>query len=283
MNNILIENECLKVEISPRGAEMRSVLFNGEQRLRRDNDGAWQGKAPVLFPICGALKNSVYKFNGETYKLEKHGFARNSDFLLVSSEKNRAVFCLKQSHKTREFYPFDFSLFIEYILNKNSIKVVYRLINEGNQEMWASFGSHESYCLYDDINNYNLKFEKNEDLLSMCVVEGGLVTKECADLGKNTDTLPLSEELFLCDTVVLTKLNSRAVTLYNKEKKYAHLQFDSENLLIWKEPNAHFVCIEPWLNYPDLTDSNNDITKKEGIVFIKPKQTFINEHTVFYY
>lgn len=262
---------------------MRSVLFNGEQRLHRDNYGEWKGKAPILFPVCGALKNSVYKFHGEIYKLEKHGFARNSDFKLVLNEKNHAVFCLKQTEKTRECYPFDFSLFVEYILNKNSIKAVYRLINEGNQDMWASIGSHESYWLCDDVDNFSLKFEKNENLLSMRVVEGGLVTGEYDDLGKNTNTLCLSEELFLCDTVVLTKLNSRAVTLYYKDKKYAHLQFDSENLLIWKEPNARFVCIEPWLNYPDFADGNNDITKKEGIAVIKARQSFVNEHTVFYY
>ena len=46
--------------------------------------------------------------------MQKNGFARTSIFMPVVHESNRVVFELRSSEETRECYPFDFCLQVEY-------------------------------------------------------------------------------------------------------------------------------------------------------------------------
>ena len=49
----------------------------------------WKEHAPVLFPIVGALRDNRTQIGGEWYSMNRHGFAKVSQFTLVEEGKDR--------------------------------------------------------------------------------------------------------------------------------------------------------------------------------------------------
>ncbi|MEG2938225.1 MAG: aldose 1-epimerase family protein, partial [Vagococcus sp.] len=104
-----LENDLCQVTINHHGAELSSFL------LKEDNlEYIWQGDpkywgrhAPVLFPFVGKLRDNQYSYNGKTYEMGQHGFARDMVFELISKEDNQATFSLKSNEETLKKYPFE--------------------------------------------------------------------------------------------------------------------------------------------------------------------------------
>ena len=67
-NTVLIKNSELRVEISSLGAELRSVKRQGVEYLWQGDPAVWADRAPVLFPICGSLKEGKYEYQGRDRK-----------------------------------------------------------------------------------------------------------------------------------------------------------------------------------------------------------------------
>lgn len=44
----------------------------------------WTGRSPILFPIIGGLPEDRYTWKGQTYEMRSHGFAKRSEFSVVS-------------------------------------------------------------------------------------------------------------------------------------------------------------------------------------------------------
>ena len=95
----IIENETLRVEVNPLGAELSS-LFNkstGLEYIWSGDPVFWGKKSPVLFPIVGNLKDNQYFVDGKSYEMNRHGFAREKMFTVVSCDLTS--FRLKGSKK----------------------------------------------------------------------------------------------------------------------------------------------------------------------------------------
>lgn len=282
IKTVTICSNALAVEISTKGAELASVKLFGKERLWQGDPAFWAGRSPILFPVCGALRNGEYERGGKRYKMAKHGFARNSVFTIESSEKNRAVFVLRANEETLECYPFEFVFRVIYEVNGAKLNVKYQIENNGKDDMWAFVGSHESYLLDGKLGDYKLIFEKDEKFVSRAPIDGGLVADIYDDFGSGKE-LRLADELFDHDTVILLGVSSRKVTLASDVKPLSTLTFDAENLLLWTAVGAPFICIEPWLNYPDEANFDGDILEKKGVALIKPGKSYVNEHEIEYF
>lgn len=279
--NVTIKSEVLTVVISTMGAELQSVKYDGKERIWQGDPAFWSGRAPILFPVCGSLRDKKYVYGGKEYSLPQHGFARHSEFNIESVSKNKATFSLKSSEETKSCYPFDFTLFVIYEVVKNRLEVTYKIQNDGNAGMWAFIGSHESYLTDMPLSAYDLVFEKAERFLSR-ICEDALVSDKYDDFGSGK-ILQINEELFKRFTAVFTGINSRKVTLRKNGTPIATLSFDAENLLMWTMKGSNYICLEPWLNYPDPTDSDYDILKKPGIMIIEAGKSYLNKHSIEYF
>ncbi len=69
----------MEIKTIEKGAELISVIFNGEERL---HDGkTFQGNhSQVLFPTIGNLRYPNVIIDGKEYPLHKHGFGRDLNF-----------------------------------------------------------------------------------------------------------------------------------------------------------------------------------------------------------
>ena len=111
-----LENENLKVEIDSFGAEIKSVKRKSDnfEYMWCGDKKYWGRTSPVLFPFVGAPKNKEYRYDGKTYTMGQHGFARDMEFTLEAQTEENISFVLTDTAETCEKYPFHFALHIGY-------------------------------------------------------------------------------------------------------------------------------------------------------------------------
>lgn len=280
--NVKLSNESLCVDISSFGAQLKSIKKDGVQFLKTEKTSEWEDSAPVLFPICGCLKDDKYIYGGKEYFMEGHGFASVSEFEVETASDEKAVFLLSSSEKTLKIYPFEFEFRVTYEIKEDMIFISYDVTNKGENDMYFSVGSHEGYVCPEGIEDYSIIFDENEDM-GISLLDGVLLNGEKKMLYKNTKELPLKYEYYdFVDTLVFENLKSRKLTLLNRNtKRAARLDFSGcDNLLIWSAPGEKYICIEPWAGLPDFVDSNYDITMKPGIIRLKKDKKYTKTHSI---
>ena len=197
-----LENEQLKIGIESKGAELQSI-FSKETSLDYlwSGDPAFWGKhSPVLFPIVGTLKHDRYYYQDKSYQLSRHGFARDMNFTVTAQSADSIELMLEDDLETIKKFPFHFELYIKYKIEKNKVKVQYRVLNTGSKEMYFSIGGHPAFKLplseqlvFED---YYLKFSEKETLGRWPISTEGLIEALPIDLMIDTEILPLDHDLF---------------------------------------------------------------------------------------
>lgn len=277
---ITVSNEYLTATFSELGGELKSLKCNGQEHIWYGDPAFWTGSAPVLFPICSGLKDDEFIYEGKTYSMQKHGFARKSEFEVENVTDNTVTFLLSSANRPHDNYPFNYEFRITYTLIGKKVNVEYNIKNLTDGDMYFSVGAHEAYFCPEGIENYEIIFEKAENL-DAYQLDGPLLTDETKSFGQNTNVLPLNNSLFENDCLIFKNLNSRSVNLVNKTTdQKIKADFDGfDYLLVWTVPDAPFICIEPWCGITDNVNTTKDFTKKEGIEKIEKGGFFYRIHS----
>ncbi len=278
-----VKNSDLKVEISSLGAEAVSVKYLGEEKLWQNQNGLWKGHAPILFPFGGHVETVI---NGVVYPFTQHGFSRKFDYELKSQKDDEISLILKSSKETKKWYPYDFEFTVKYKLCGNSLSVIYNLYNPSDENIYASFAAHDSFMLNEDVDNFYLKFEKEEDFKLFAHSKDGYLLNEYEGFGLG-DTFPISKN-FLSDgkTMIFGKINSRKVAVVRRDgKKFYEIEFpDFYNLLVWRPGDAEMICVEPWCNLPDTKENTmQEFKTKLGVCSVSPKNKIEKVRRIFYF
>lgn len=274
-----IKNDFLKVTVSSKGAELQSILdSDGTERLWQGDEKYWTGRAPIMFPVCGGLKEDAYYLDGEKYVMPKHGYVRQLEWTAETVEADRVVYLMKEKH---DGFPFEYELRMEYRLEKNSLQVTASVKNLDSRGFVFGIGSHEAYATPGGLEAYTVCFEKKEDLKNH-VLHGNLIERGAAVMAKDADELPLKTEYFAVDALVFPEQTSRAVTLKNSvnDKKIRVEYPELDVLMLWTKPGAGYICIEPWSNAPDYLDADMDIRHKPGMIALEPGQETSRKHII---
>src|SRR5690606_24747465 len=98
-----LENSELCVLFFQKGAELRSIYDKLTERelLWQADPAYWAKSSPLLFPIVGALKGDEYIYEGKTYNLSRHGFARDNEFNIVYADNSQIIFELISDRTVR--------------------------------------------------------------------------------------------------------------------------------------------------------------------------------------
>lgn len=277
-----ISNNNLTASIKQLGAELCS-LYNHQTNLEYmwSADPAFWGKtSPILFPIVGALKNNQYVYNNKAYTLPRHGFARERLFQVEDQTKDRIVFLLTDDESSKAVYPFPFELRITYSLQNHTLEVAYAVTNTGADSLFFSLGAHPAFRVplteaisYSD---YVLTFSHVENAPVWPITREGLIQESPNVFLANTQSLPLTKELFYQDALVFKNLKSNRITLGSPKDKHG-LDFNFEQFPffgIWAAKDADFVCLEPWCGIADSVQHNQELERKEGIQKLPTHQTW---------
>lgn len=279
---VVISNNKLEVKIGSLGAELISLkdAENNKEYMWQKNPEFWNKCSPVLFPFIGALKDNQYFYENEKYSFpNKHGFAREREFKLISHNESSAEFLLSYDEKTLELYPFKFNFYMKYTLKERVLGIEYRVENLENKKMYFSLGNHPAFNTPTDENtsftDYYIEFEKSETGEGY-ILENSLFKPENKKIYFKENILNLDEELFVNDIVIFTNVNSQKVYLKNKKtdfclgftyKGFKHIGF-------WKKPNAPYVCFEAWNGLPDYITHLGNLENKTDIEVLDEKSVY---------
>ncbi len=279
----ILENDCLRVSISPQGAELTS-LFNKQtntEHLWQANPAVWGWHAPNLFPVVGGCRNNQILIDGQAYPMERHGFARKSLFTTSTSSDASARLVLSDSAETRAVYPYRFTFGVEYALDGPTLTVTYQVENNDDKAIFFSVGAHPAFALPmhpdEKYSDYFLEFDEDTTSLETHrLSSSGLFTGETTPLEMDGSRLWLGDFLFNQDALVFKELAVKEVVLrHKKHGESITVSFpDFDYLGIWAKPSAAFVCIEPWLGCADSEGKPVAFSRKEGVQEVAEDEMF---------
>ncbi|UGS22776.1 aldose 1-epimerase family protein [Flavobacterium channae] len=277
---ITISNSKISASINSIGAELIRLEKDNKNYIWTVDETYWNKTSPILFPIVGRLKNDSYSVNNTTFELPRHGFARNYDFQIVNQTENSVLFQLESNSETLKNYPFDFQLQLEYVLEGNSLKMNYSIVNKSNETMPFSIGAHPAFTIENNFSDYSLRFNKDDKFISY-ELENEQFNNTFKEINSENNAISLDYLLFEKDALVFKHLNSDELTLLKNGQEVLSVQFEGFPYLgIWTKPNAPYLCIEPWCGLADNVNHNGELSKKEGINLLEKDAVFKRTMTI---
>lgn len=286
---LMIENECLKVSFSELGGELTSIQNQEDniEYLWQGNPEFWGRQAPVLFPNVGRLKDDSYRYEGVTYYLGQHGFARDQRFTVKEHTATRIAFSLLSNEESRKVYPFEFELILSYELVGNQLICSYHVENTGKGPMYFSIGGHPAFNVplgnQGNFEDYFLRFAPKKSRLVL-PLKGPYIDLANKTLGQTNTDIALTRALFKNDAIVYETVGTNSYSI--KSDKTPHsvtVSYDNMPYVgIWSPYplEAPFVCIEPWCGVADTVEATGELTEKLGINHLASQEIFKNQYTI---
>ena len=292
---IALKNDDLEVHFKTFGGELSSIRSKeGIEYLWQGNPEYWSGQAPVLFPICGSVRNGQVQYHlkdgVKTGQLPRHGLIRKREFELKEQTDHRLVFEITSNEESLQNYPYHFRVEIVYELQGKEITITYRVQNlESDQVMPYFIGGHPAFrcplLADEDYEDYELIFEKEESCsVPLLFTETGLVDRlQRTPFLDHSHSLPLRHELFEKDAIILDQLASKSVKLISKKSgKGLELDFaDFENLVLWSTNNkGPFIALEPWTGISTSAEEGDFFEDKKGVIQLAPQETRSHQYRI---
>ena len=277
---IAIASDQLQAQVDPLGAQLSRLSDSAGRELLWDgNPAVWAGRAPLLFPIVGVLMAGSYRLGAKTYRLPRHGFARNRAFSIISSSAGGTRLCLSADAQTRAVYPFDFALEVEFRIVGPSLIVTSTIRQLGEETLYASFGYHPALRwplpFGGARESHFIEFASEEEAPVRRIDIEGLLKPDPVATPVVARRLRLADALFEDDVLIFERLHSRSLSYGSESAPRVRVDFpDARYLGIWSKPGAGFVCIEPWHGVTDPEGYTGDFSQKPGVFAVAPGAEF---------
>lgn len=233
----------------------RDLLYLDAERFSHP-DLSVRGGIPILFPICGNLPNNTYTYNGQSYTLKQHGFARDLPWSVVDQQSQddsvSLVLSLESNDQTRAVYPFNFLLTFTYRLHGNQLTIHQRYTNRSDELMPFSAGFHPYFAVADKtqlgfdipgteyldqrtqaVHPFNGQFDLKQDEIDVAFRN---VTRQTAGVDDRPQALQLRLD-------------------YSP-------QFST--LVFWTIQGKDYYCLEPW------TAPRNALNTADHLLYLEP-------------
>ena len=288
--NVTLKNNLLTVVVSSRGAELQSIRSNrvGEEFLWQGDPAFWGRRSPVLFPIVGAVWNGEFRVDGQVYKMNQHGFARDMEFKPVETDaENEVWFELESDDETLEHFPYRFRMMVGYALEGERISVMWKVENIDSKEICFQIGAHPAfnYPEFNATDGVHAYFNiDGRDHHAQVIEDKGCVGFDEKEIAVDSDSMiALGRDTFADDAIILADGQVGRVSMLDREKRpYLTLLFDSPVVGLWSPTsgNAPFVCIEPWWGRADRVGFDGDFSEREYVNSLSPGETFTTGYRI---
>lgn len=253
-----LKNSYLSVGISTHGAELSSARARDGFEFIRARDGKWGNSAPILFPVCGRLKNNEYTLGGKRYKMTPHGFILHSDFSVVCERENSLTLTFSSNEESLKAYPFLLDFTVNYTLDGQTLKSTYAVKNNSSVPMPFMIGLHPAFALPLKegamTDEHKVYFGRCElpvhPLCNGCFVSKSTYTKALTDGAYSVR----EEEIYENDTIVFKDAPNRVRLFTEGSAREVAMEYSPEfsYFCIWKRADREdkFLCLEPWTSVP---------------------------------
>ncbi|RKI41658.1 aldose 1-epimerase family protein [bacterium D16-51] len=288
-----ISNGYLEAGFNAKGAELVHLqdLEKGQEYMWSGDSTYWNRVSPVLFPFVGKLEGQSYQYKGQRYEnIPQHAFARDQVFQVLEQSQDEIWFELQNNEDTEKIYPFAFSLMIGYRLEKKKLHVMWEVHNRNDKKMYFSIGAHPGFLCPQPgskdsgMEGYSIDLGlEAEAVTSGILTDQGVLGSETKELALAGGSLPLTEQLFSEDALILDAADIHSAAIKNPSGEvYLRMEFNAPLLGIWSPPGKHapFVCIEPWYGRCDREGFSGTLQEREYGNVLGCGEVFEQEYTI---
>ncbi|MBD2314521.1 aldose epimerase [Desertifilum sp. FACHB-1129] len=235
----------------------RDLLYLDAERFA-NRELSVRGGIPILFPICGNLPDNTYTYQGQSYLLKQHGFARDLPWQVTAQSEPDPLsltLTLTSNNQTYAAYPFDFCLEFTYQLQGDTLNIQQRYLNQSAEPMPLSTGLHP-YFQVADKNRLQLDIpaEQYQDQMTKQThaYSGGLDFNQTEiDIAFSS---PTRQQAAVSDPEAGVQIS---------------LSWDSAytTLVFWTVQGKDYYCLEPW------TAPRNALNTGEHLISLAPGAT----------
>lgn len=285
----ILKNEEIEIEVQERGAELTRLtdVRMGREYLWNADPKFWNRTSPILFPFVGGLKNKQYQYEGNTYSMPQHGFARDMVFQAVEQNNDSILLRLKANEDTKINYPFEFVLEILYRLKGRELTVEWKVWNYDTKIMYFSIGGHPAFLCplepEEQQTDCQIGFDTEEELKVTRINENGLAAEGYYTISTEKGRIPVTGHLFDQDALVIENDQAHKVFLAGKDgEPYVTVAFDAPLFGVWSPAGkqAPFICIEPWYGRCDAQSFEGGLSDREWIRELEPMELFSRFYTI---
>ncbi|MBQ8720238.1 MAG: hypothetical protein IJY65_04325 [Clostridia bacterium] len=254
----ILKNSNLTVKIATHGAELSSALASDGFEFIRQKDDRWANSSPILFPVCGRLKNNEYRLGGKRYDLTPHGFILHSDFEVLSEASDSVTLVFHSNEQSRRVYPFDLTVTVEYTLVGKTLKSSYTVKNNSSAPMPFMIGLHPAFKLPlgegIKTNEHKIDFGRKR-LTYHPLCNGCFVSKKSEEWDIPDGVYTINEEaIYENDTLVFANAPSKVRLYADGTTREVKMEYSPEfsYFCIWKraDKDDKYLCLEPWTSVP---------------------------------
>ncbi|MFM9918240.1 aldose 1-epimerase family protein [Lacisediminihabitans sp. H27-G8] len=269
-----IDSGSLRITIDEVGAELSSLVDRAGRELLWQGRSVWKRRAPILFPIIGQMPGGILHYEGVSYPIGQHGFARDQSFEASDADGRSILFTLVDSPETREKFPFRFRLAVLYSVSEATLTVTTTVTNTDSVPFSASLGEHPAFVwpLVEGIarDTHVIEFAKPEPAPIRRIVDG-LALVDSQPTPVVGDTLALDDALFVADAVIFDQLASRSVRYSAPGAPCIVVSFPDFPILgVWSKAPGEFVCIEPWFGMTAAQGFSGEYSEKPHQFVLEP-------------
>ena len=283
-----LKNEQLTVRIAEKGAELQSIKdASGKEYMWQADPQYWPRHSPILFPIVCSVNNDTYRVDGKEYHLPRHGFARDTDFKVIAQSEHKATFALEANEETKKVYPYHFTLSVSYVLDGNTIGVIWHVLNSDNREIHFQIGGHPAFNVPDmkagDTQTGRIRLDNSEPLDGLKSYIDGSHEMTEIPVEAEEGIIEFSDNTWRNDSVKIHKCQVRRAELLNKAgEPEVTVEFRTPVIAFWSpfEKNAPFVCIEPWYGLGDPRGFDGEFKDKPLMNHLLPGASFMSKYAI---
>lgn len=287
---VKLENNFMKIEVSPIGAELQSLYSKETDReyLWQPGYDIWPHHSMLLFPNPGRIAGDRTIIDGKVYPATMHGFANEMEFEVLKTDKEHLLLQLTSNGETKKSFPYRFRLQVEFSMEKGVVSQKFRVINDDSRTIYFSLGAHPGfYCpieLDECGDDYVLEFDSPQQINMLELQEETrLLTGKRIPWLKGRRKIELSDHFFDEGPRLLDGVKADYVRMKSKKSgRFVELGIkDFPYMCLWGVgTRMSILCIEPWCGTSDLANTDHVWEKKLGIESVGVGEVF--ERTLTY-
>ncbi|MBR2114595.1 MAG: aldose 1-epimerase family protein [Prevotella sp.] len=280
---IELKNEQLTIRIAELGAELQSAKNSEGREYMWQAGQQWPRHSPILFPIVCSVNENTYVVDGEEYHLPRHGFARDTEFTVISQTGQKVTLALHESSETLKVYPFRFNLAITYRLEDNKVHVIWHVENTDSREIHFQIGGHPAFNMPKGKLEGTIKLDNEEPMDVLKSYADGSHDMIEVPLEADMGMIEVSNNFFRNDSVKIHKSQTRRAILMDTNGEPAvTVDYKTPVCAFWSPygKQASFVCIEPWYGIGDPRGWKGEFKDKPLMNHLQPGASFMSKYTI---
>lgn len=284
-----LSNDIITIEVAEHGAELVSLKKEGREYLWNGDPAYWNRHAPILFPAVGKPFNNELHVDGQVYPMKQHGYARDSEFEVIGD----GCLCMIPSNLS-ESYPYRLGLEVCYRLKGSVVEVIWTVENLDTCDAWFQIGAHPGFMLpyyyAGDATHGFIHYYDREGKAINPIIVNGLEDGNRVPLAEPQQMksgMPIGADTFAHDALMFEGGQITKAVLCDKEGREV-LGVDcpqAEAYGIWAphKEGCPFVCLEPWCGICDAKGFTSDISERQYIHRLAPKEKYTFTYTIEIY